>query len=140
MRLGGCQGCAAPSAARPGLDAGALRHYIAKPLKEGAKKTEGQVQAEQPRPPWQGDSRVGGEAQGGPKGPQQERRQGGEATIPSGAKRSAKPKRGGGCDQEVSKRTLATSRKVCEEVSKKETRNHSEPCDVQVSLPRRADE
>jgi hypothetical protein len=40
----------------------------------------------------------------------------------------------------VSKRTLATSRKVCEEVSKKETRNHSEPCDVQVSLPRRADE
>src|SRR5215831_12590641 len=32
--------------ARPGLDAGALRHYIATPLKEGAKKAEGQAQAE----------------------------------------------------------------------------------------------
>jgi len=44
------------------------------------------------------------------------------------------------CDQEVSKRTLATPHKVCEEVSNKETRNQLEPCDVQVSLPRRADE
>jgi hypothetical protein len=44
------------------------------------------------------------------------------------------------CDQEVSKRTLATLQKVCEEVSKKETRNHFEPRDVRVSLPRRADE
>jgi hypothetical protein len=33
----------------------------------------------------------------------------------------------GACDQEVSKRTLATLQKVCEEVSKKETRNHFEP-------------
>ena len=46
----------------------------------------------------------------------------------------------GACDQEVSKRTLATLQKVCEEVSKKETRNHFEPRDVRVSLPRRADE
>ena len=45
-----------------------------------------------------------------------------------------------GCDQEVSKRTLATLRKVCEEVSNKEMRNHCEPRDVRVSLPRRADE
>ena len=44
------------------------------------------------------------------------------------------------CDQEVSKRTLATLHKVCEEVSNKEIRNQFEPCDVQVSLPRRADE
>jgi hypothetical protein len=44
------------------------------------------------------------------------------------------------CDQEVHKRTLVTPHKVCKEVSKKETRNHFEPCDVQVSLPRRADE
>ena len=44
------------------------------------------------------------------------------------------------CDQGVSKRTLATPRKVCEEVSKKEIRNHFEPCDGQVFLPRRADE
>jgi hypothetical protein len=44
------------------------------------------------------------------------------------------------CDQEVSKRTLATLHKVCEEVSKKERRNHFEPRDVRVSLPRRADE
>jgi hypothetical protein len=46
----------------------------------------------------------------------------------------------GACDQEVSKRTLATLQKVCEEVSKKEIRNHFEPRDVRVSLPRRADE
>jgi len=44
------------------------------------------------------------------------------------------------CDQEVHNRTLVTPHKVCEEVSKKETRNHFEPCDVQVSLPRRAEE
>ena len=44
------------------------------------------------------------------------------------------------CDQEVSKRTLATLHKVCEEVSNKEIRNHFEPRDVRVSLPRRADE
>ena len=46
----------------------------------------------------------------------------------------------GACDQEVSKRTLATLQKVCEEVSKKETKHHCEPRDVRVSLPRRADE
>ena len=50
MRLGGCQGCESSSTTEssrePGLDAGALRHYIATPLKEGAKKAEGQVQAE----------------------------------------------------------------------------------------------
>jgi hypothetical protein len=45
-----------------------------------------------------------------------------------------------GCDQEVNNRTLVTPHKICEEVSLKETRNHFEPCDVQVSLPRRADE
>ena len=44
------------------------------------------------------------------------------------------------CDQEMSKRTLAASHKVREEASKKEARNHFEPCDVQVSLPRRVDE
>jgi hypothetical protein len=46
----------------------------------------------------------------------------------------------GACDQEVSKRTLATLQKVCEKVSKKESRNHFEPRDVRVSLPRRAKE
>jgi hypothetical protein len=50
------------------------------------------------------------------------------------------PRRSRRCDQEVSKRTLATPRKVCEEVSQKEMWNHCEPCDVQVSLPGRADE
>jgi hypothetical protein len=45
-----------------------------------------------------------------------------------------------GCDQEVRKRTLVASHKVHEEVSKPEIRNDFEPCDVQVSLPRRADE
>src|SRR6266487_5490618 len=45
-----------------------------------------------------------------------------------------------GCDQEVRNRTLATPHKVCEEVSNKERRNHFEPRDVRVSLPRRADE
>jgi len=45
-----------------------------------------------------------------------------------------------GCDQEVRKRTLAAPHKVREGVSKKETRNHFEPRDVRVSLPRRADE
>ena len=38
------------------------------------------------------------------------------------------------------KRTLVTPRKVYEEVSNKETRNHFEPRDVRVSLPRRAEE
>ena len=37
-------------------------------------------------------------------------------------------------------RTLVTLHKVCEEVSNKEIRNHFEPRDVRVSLPRRADE
>jgi hypothetical protein len=40
----------------------------------------------------------------------------------------------------VNKRTKVAPHKVREEVSNKETRNHFEPCDVQVSLPRRADE
>ena len=31
----GCQGCAAPSAARPGLDAGATGDYLASPFKDG---------------------------------------------------------------------------------------------------------
>ena len=46
----------------------------------------------------------------------------------------------GRCDQEVNERTHVAPRKVREEVSKKEIRNHFEPCDVQVSLPRRAEE
>ena len=58
-----------------------------------------------------------------------------EAGAPPYAARSP-----AGCDQEVNKRTFATPHKVCEEVSKKETWNHFEPCDVQVSLPRRAEE
>jgi hypothetical protein len=33
-----------------------------------------------------------------------------------------------------------TPHKICEKVSNKETRNQFEPCNVQVSLPRRADE
>jgi hypothetical protein len=53
---------------------------------------------------------------------------------------SVKLRRSGRCDQEVSKRTLATPQKVCEEVSHKETRNQCEPRNVRVSLPRRADE
>jgi len=63
--------------------------YTAKELKE-AKKAEGQTQAE-----WGEATR---QAQGGPKGPQQERRQGGEATIPTGASaiRKAPPGMGGG--------------------------------------------
>jgi len=44
------------------------------------------------------------------------------------------------CDQEVNKRILAVPHKVREEVSDKEMWNHSEPRDVRVSLPRRADE
>ena len=44
------------------------------------------------------------------------------------------------CDQEVNERANVAPRKVREEVSKREIRNHFEPCDVQVSLPRRADE
>jgi hypothetical protein len=40
----------------------------------------------------------------------------------------------------VHNRTLVTLHKVCEEVSNKEIRNHFEPRDVRVSLPRRADE
>ena len=46
----------------------------------------------------------------------------------------------GACDQEVNERTYVAPHKVHEEVSKKETRNHFEPRDVRVSLPRRADE
>ena len=56
------------------------------------------------------------------------------AEGPSWAPRSAC------CDQEVNERTDVAPRKVREEVSKKETRNHFEPCDAQVSLPGRADE
>ena len=44
------------------------------------------------------------------------------------------------CDQEVNKRILAVPHKVREEVSDKEMWNHSEPRNVRVSLPRRADE
>ena len=40
----------------------------------------------------------------------------------------------------MNKRTYVAPHKVHEEVSKKETRHHCEPCEVQVSLPRRADE
>jgi hypothetical protein len=40
----------------------------------------------------------------------------------------------------VNERTYVAPHKVHEEVSKKETRNHFEPRDVRVSLPRRADE
>jgi hypothetical protein len=40
----------------------------------------------------------------------------------------------------VSKRTLATPHKVCEEVSHKGTWNQCEPRNVRVSLPRRAEE
>ena len=63
-----------------------------------------------------------------------------EGDPPYAERFAAKPPGGGCCDQEMSKRTLAASQKVHEEVSKKETRNHCEPCDVQVSLPGRADE
>ena len=78
MPLGGCQGCGAPSVARPGLDAGALRHYIATPPKKEAKKAEGQVQAE-----WRDDRSR--------RSPGRLRRAatrtpaGGEATLPTGA-------------------------------------------------------
>jgi hypothetical protein len=44
------------------------------------------------------------------------------------------------CDQEVNERTDVAPHKVREEVSNKEIRNQFEPCDVQVSLPRRAAE
>ena len=44
------------------------------------------------------------------------------------------------CDQEVNKRITVVPHKARKEVSKKETRNHFEPRDVRVSLPRRADE
>src|SRR5574341_494497 len=60
--------------------------------------------------------------------------------IKSSAKRVTKHRPFIRCDQEVSKRTLATRHKVCEEVSNKEMRDRFEPCDVQVSLPRRAAE
>ncbi len=47
MLLGGCQGCASTERTRGlALTLGALRHYIATPFKERAKKAEGQVQAE----------------------------------------------------------------------------------------------
>ena len=42
----------------PGLDAGALRQYIAKPCKEEGKPAEGQTQTERPSSPWQADARV----------------------------------------------------------------------------------
>ena len=46
------------SAARPGLDAGAFGHYIAKPCKEEGKPAEGQTQTERPSSPWQANVRV----------------------------------------------------------------------------------
>src|SRR6266700_2700158 len=55
---GGCHPAVAVllvSAARPGLDPGTLRHYIAKPFKEGGQTAEGQWQAAQPRTRWQSD-------------------------------------------------------------------------------------
>src|SRR5713101_3328814 len=55
---GGCHPAAAVllvNAARPGLDPGTLRHYIAKPFKEGGQTAEGQWQAAQPRSRWQSD-------------------------------------------------------------------------------------
>ena len=55
-------------------------------------------------------------------------------------KSAEKPRRSDRCDQEVHKRTLVTLHKIGKEVSNKETRNHFEPRDVRVSLPRRADE
>jgi len=66
------------------------------------------------------------------RSPQQLRLLAGEA--------SDKLRPSGRCDQEVHNRTLVTPHKVCEEVSNKEIRNHFEPRDVRVSLPRRADE
>jgi hypothetical protein len=51
-----------------------------------------------------------------------------------------RPRPLGRCDQEVHKRTLVTPHKVGEKVSNKEIRNQFEPCNVQVSLPRRAAE
>jgi len=60
--------------------------------------------------------------------------------CPRSAHLPSKPRRLRRCDQEVRNRTLATPHKVCEEVSNKEMRNHFEPRDVRVSLPRRADE
>jgi hypothetical protein len=68
------------------------------------------------------------------------------SVAPDGRERGSQQNRAGipwlepCCDQEVSKRTLATLHKVYEEVSNKEIRNHFEPRDVRVSLPRRADE
>ena len=46
-------------ATRPTLDAGALRHYIAKPCKEEGKSTESQMQAEQSCARWWATSPVG---------------------------------------------------------------------------------
>jgi hypothetical protein len=44
--------------ARPGLDAGALGHYIAKPCTEEVKPAEGQTQTERPSSPWEADVSV----------------------------------------------------------------------------------
>jgi hypothetical protein len=45
----GCQGCAAPSAARPGLDAGASGDYRAWPSKDGKPQRPGAGQGSGPR-------------------------------------------------------------------------------------------
>jgi hypothetical protein len=72
MPGGGCQGCAAPSGARPGLDAGALRHYIAKPPKEGGKTAAGRAQAEQARSGSRADAPASGGSPGRREEPPQE--------------------------------------------------------------------
>ena len=48
-RRAGDRGPPAPQPGGPGLDAGALRHYIAKPCKEGGKTTEGAEAGRYPR-------------------------------------------------------------------------------------------
>ena len=69
---------------------------------------------------------------------------GGKEVLPSGS--TAEPSEGvwnprpaGRCDQEVNDRTHVAPHKIREDVAKKETRHHVEPCDVQVSPPSRAD-
>jgi len=56
----GDRGPPAPRPGGPDLDAGALAHDIATPLKEGAKKAEGLEQVEQPRAWERADSCRGG--------------------------------------------------------------------------------
>src|SRR5262249_51216609 len=73
----GVKAAHAPSAARPGLDAGALRHYIATPPKKGVKKAEGQAQAERGGRSLRSPGRLGRAATKTPAG--------GEATLPTGA-------------------------------------------------------